>query len=61
MTFDNVKDMLLMAMSGILGTVIISLFRKLVDSVEELNVKIAQVLERLDGHEKRITHIEEKI
>jgi hypothetical protein len=29
-------------------------------SVEELNIKIAVIIEKIDTHEKRITHLEGK-
>lgn len=32
--------------------------KELTDSVSELNVKIAVILERTDGHERRITRLE---
>ncbi len=34
---------------------------KLEESVSELNVKMAVVVERSDGHERRISKLEEKI
>lgn len=34
--------------------------QKMADSVEELNVKVAIVIERTDHHEKRISKLEER-
>lgn len=30
------------------------------NSMQEMNVKLAVILERIDGHEKRLTRLEEK-
>ena len=60
MDWDQAKDAIFMAMlTGFAGFLGIQLMR-LVRSVEELNIKIAMLLERVDGHERRLTRIEER-
>ena len=55
-TFAQFKDLLLFGMGG----VIVWLLRSLVTSIQELNVKVAVVIERTDGHEHRIAKLEER-
>ena len=38
----------------------VAILRELKESVEELNVNVAVVVERVDGHERRIGKLEEK-
>jgi len=55
-SFSQFKDLLLLGMGG----VIVWLLRNLVTSIQELNVKVAVVIERTDGHEHRISKLEER-
>ena len=61
MEWEQAKDAIFMAMlSGFAGFLCLQTMR-LVKSIEELNIKIAMLLERVDGHERRITRIEENL
>jgi len=38
----------------------VSILWQMKNSMQEMNVKLAVILERIDGHEKRLTRLEEK-
>lgn len=46
------------SMAGAVSTVALSLLWRMVRSIEELNTKMAVILERVDSHEKRIDKLE---
>lgn len=57
MDFLEAKDAILVGLLSI-GVIILGW---IANSVSSLNIKIAVVLEKLAGHEKRIERLEEKI
>jgi hypothetical protein len=67
MSWEEAKELLLLwAITGMLGAIVwmaremLSEFRRLRESVEALNVKIAVVITDLQHHEERITRLEDK-
>lgn len=56
MDWMQTKDMILMGMAG--GVMYYA--KMLVASVQELNVKMAVVIEKLETHDERIRKLEEK-
>ena len=46
---------------ALLGGYIAKQISKIVSSVDALNIKIAIVIEKIQGHEKRIVNIEKKL
>jgi hypothetical protein len=55
---------MLLSIIGTMGLIILNSMRKSVDiageSVNELNVKVAVVIERIEYHDERIKRLEEK-
>lgn len=61
MNLEIVTQIVLMAASGLVSLLFALLtfqFNRLTKSVEDLNVKIAVVVERLEQHEKRLYRLE---
>lgn len=61
MDLNEIKDAVLaFMMSGLFGWLIFEI-RMTRTSIEELNIKIATIIQQVDFHEKRIDNIEKKI
>lgn len=61
MDWNQAKDMLLIGMASALSGYLGIQIRHLVASVEKLNLQIALILQRVEGHENRINRLEEKL
>lgn len=57
MSWDQAKDVLVLSMMGLMTT----FMGALVWVVYGLAVNVAVIISRVDGHEKRITTIEERL
>lgn len=67
MNFDSFKDLLLTGTVGILIAIIgygvhnlVDILKKMLESINELNHKIAEILGKLNSHEDRIKKLEGK-
>ncbi|HLB42012.1 MAG TPA: hypothetical protein VJN02_03995 [Gammaproteobacteria bacterium] len=58
MDFIQFKDWVLIGLLSSIGPAIVYILWKMYGSIENLNIKIAVVLERLNSHEKRIKKLE---
>ena len=61
MELEQIKDAILALMVPALFAWLISEIKKTRESIQELNLKIAVVIQQVDFHEKRIENIEKKI
>lgn len=60
MTFIEAKDMVLTASLTIICTWLAFLFKRLISSIERLNIKIAEIVAHLTYHDQRISKLEER-
>lgn len=59
MEWEAIAQALFYTMATAIGLYAVHILSKLQNSVEGLNVKIAVVVEKIDGHERRIERLED--
>jgi len=59
MDWNQAKDVILLAMTSVFIGYVGRQLSKVVDSIEKLNIKIAEIIVHIDNHAKRITKLEE--
>lgn len=61
MDLNQLKDMILVALASTAGLYVANQLRLLVESVQELNISVAEILEKLSSQDQRIKRLEDKV